>query len=828
MFIILKSKEYNTKALYFSDKLKESLKNIFNYSLTILEAPMGYGKTTAVRAQVNNSDINLLWETIYDSSPSIFWSRLCELFSQLDTYSSQRLVQLGFPNDSVLMREALKIIENINFPDKTVFVIDDYHLLCNQDVDRFVEFLVRNEIENLHVIIIGRFTEFQSFDELKLKGYLHHITQETFELTPKEIIKYYKLCGISLKDEESKRLYSFTEGWVSALYLIMINFIAEGSYTTSSVSIYNLVEKAIYTPFSHEIKEFLLIMCIFDSFTLEQAAYMWQKENIDKLLNEIINKNAFMKYDIRTKTYQMHSIFTNFLKDILEKKDIKKNIYKRAGQWYSESSNYFAAMHHFYVCEDFDSLLVALENDKANSISAEYKEVLIKYMEECPDNIKRKHHFALLVYAMALFTFNEIEVFNKVCAEFMVNIKMDKSLNNDLKNRLLGEYELIISFTEYNDINKMTQHHKKACKLLCEPSAVLDTESNWTFGSPSVLYMFYRETGKLEKHVNEIVEALLCYQQLTNGHGNGAEHVMKAEWYFNMGDFQNAEITAHKALYKAKLSMEMGIIICVMFLQIRIAFIKGDFSHVLQLLQKMHENIKSEKEYLFIHTIDICEGYVYSLVKQKDKVPKWIENGDFKSRHLLFPAFAMLNILYGRVLLINEEYLKLIGSSEHFIGIASVFPNLLGQIYTYIYLAAANKQIYRDEDALSALKQALDIAMVDKMYMPFVENCDYIKSLLEQLHGEARYQDDIVSILNLYSIYQKSKEKIITENFTVEKPKLTEREKEIAFLVADGLTNKEISKVLFISQNTIKTQLKSIFDKFGVNSRSLLKQYIEK
>ncbi|WP_411681937.1 FtsK/SpoIIIE domain-containing protein [Clostridium thailandense] len=195
-----------------------------------------------------------------------------------------------------------------------------------------------------------------------------------------------------------------------------------------------------------------------------------------------------------------------------------------------------------------------------------------------------------------------------------------------------------------NDINKMAQHHKKACKLMCEPSRVLDTESNWTFGSPSVLYLFYRETGKLEKHVNDMVEALPCYKQLTNEHGNGAEHVMKAEWYFNIGDFENAEIATHKALYKAQLNMEMGIIICIMFLQIRIALIKGEFSHVLQLLQKMREIIKNEREYSFIYTIDMCESYVYSLVKQNDKVPKWIERGDFNSKHLLFPTISMLNI----------------------------------------------------------------------------------------------------------------------------------------------------------------------------------------
>lgn len=49
----------------------------------------------------------------------------------------------------------------------------------------------------------------------------------------------------------------------------------------------------------------------------------------------------------------------------------------------------------------------------------------------------------------------------------------------------------------------------------------------------------------------------------------------------------------------------------------------------------------------------------------------------------------------------------------------------------------------------------------------------------------------------------------------------------MAQLVTEGLTNKEIGERLSVSQNTIKTQLKSVFEKLGVNSRSLLKQHFD-
>lgn len=48
---------------------------------------------------------------------------------------------------------------------------------------------------------------------------------------------------------------------------------------------------------------------------------------------------------------------------------------------------------------------------------------------------------------------------------------------------------------------------------------------------------------------------------------------------------------------------------------------------------------------------------------------------------------------------------------------------------------------------------------------------------------------------------------------------LTKREMEILRLVAEGLTNEEIGKRIFISEKTVKTHLTNIFDKLKVNNR---------
>ena len=48
---------------------------------------------------------------------------------------------------------------------------------------------------------------------------------------------------------------------------------------------------------------------------------------------------------------------------------------------------------------------------------------------------------------------------------------------------------------------------------------------------------------------------------------------------------------------------------------------------------------------------------------------------------------------------------------------------------------------------------------------------------------------------------------------------LTRREREVADLVADGLTNPEIAGRLFVSQKTVETHMTNILRKLGVSSR---------
>ena len=62
---------------------------------------------------------------------------------------------------------------------------------------------------------------------------------------------------------------------------------------------------------------------------------------------------------------------------------------------------------------------------------------------------------------------------------------------------------------------------------------------------------------------------------------------------------------------------------------------------------------------------------------------------------------------------------------------------------------------------------------------------------------------------------------------TVNRPRsgwdaLTETERRVIELVAEGLTNPQIASRMFISAQTVKTHMKNVFRKLGVSTRSEL------
>jgi DNA-binding NarL/FixJ family response regulator len=57
---------------------------------------------------------------------------------------------------------------------------------------------------------------------------------------------------------------------------------------------------------------------------------------------------------------------------------------------------------------------------------------------------------------------------------------------------------------------------------------------------------------------------------------------------------------------------------------------------------------------------------------------------------------------------------------------------------------------------------------------------------------------------------------------------LSKREREVASLAADGLTNKAIAEALFVSSRTVENHLQRAYEKLGIRSRDELGDALER
>ena len=371
--------QYNTKALYFTDVIKNKLDIITEFPLTMVTAPMGYGKTTAVKKYLYESSMTVLWHAIYDGSIIDFWIGFCQCIENVDKEIANSLEQMGFPTDIALKREMAKLIRKINFETDVFLVIDDYHFVNSEEVDKLLTFFIYNMPKKLHMVIISRRNFLDNKNELMLKGLINNIIARDFAFKPLDIAEYYNLCGFKINKQEVNKLYEYSEGWISALYLYMLEYIEKGEISKVN-DIELLVNETVYEPLSLEIKDFLFSICIFDSFSCEQAEYMLgEKNKAEEFLTVLMNNNSFIQYDKYTKKYSLHKIFSNFINAFFDKKSdiFKKGIWKKAGEWYAKEKKYIISEEFFYKAKEFDLLLITIESDRGRSLVIEHKENII-------------------------------------------------------------------------------------------------------------------------------------------------------------------------------------------------------------------------------------------------------------------------------------------------------------------------------------------------------------------------------------------------------------------------------------------------------------------
>ena len=804
---------FNT--IYISERVQECLRPIARCALTTVVAPMGYGKTTAINwflaEKTKGGKAVAIRLSIYSEKLPMLWRSAQDAFrfAGLDVLSA-----FDFPTSEAAATLVLEELCRAFSSGKTAYYLflDDFHLLRDERAVRFICRISARLPENAHLIVASRDRFLPAGEIVRLGGNLHQIGMEHLRLNHTELAVYAHRCGAELSEQQLEALLRSSEGWFSAIYLNLRALSERGRLPDASSDIFEMFTAAMIDPLPPDRQEFLAVMGLADEFTAEMARFVTENPETDAIIQDLTCQNAFVTRLPDSQRYRFHHMMKECalrkFRTLPEQSQIC--YWNRFGSWYGVQGQYLHALGAYGRSGNSDAALTIIEKDAGNLLSALHPEELLERLNACPEEVLTRHPTAILVLMRRLFTWRQIPKMLQLKALLERAIAESPDMPEEERGNLLGECDLIMSFLMYNDITKMSELHRSASRQMSRSAVTIQAGSSWTFGSPSVLMMYYRAPGELQKETHEMHECMPHYYRITNGHGLGAELVMDAEASFMQGKLHEAEIGLARARAAIAGSGQENMALCCDFLELRLL---GSGGRRRLDVKARAEALLARHDVVLLNMFESILAYYYALLQEAEKIPDVFRLHRLDTVNYFAPGKPMMELIENQVYLAQGEFPRVIGRSEPLLSGCESLHYALVALHIRLQTASAYEALGNRAMARKLLARALEDAEPDGFVLPFAENAPYLMNHYSALSRELE-TPFAASVCELSERWLSRKE---TSGAPCELPEalreLSERERSVAQLMALRKTNREIAETLFLSEGTVKQYINRIYSK---------------
>ena len=569
-------------------------------------------------------------------------------------------------------------------------------------------------------------------------------------------------------------------------------------------------------PLPEDRKEFLSAMGLADEFTEEMAEFITKREDVHQILKMLTRQNAFVTCLNDGQTYRFHHMMKECAFRAFRTLDDSRQAfyYERYGAWYEKHGAYIHALSAYRRNQNFAAILRVVQKDAGILLASLKPEEVLEVLNRCPVSVLKEYPLAILVLMRCMFNWKNIPKMLELKELLLASIRERPKLPEEERGNLLGECDLIQSFLMYNDISRMSQFHRSASEKMTRPAISIRSDGGWTFGSPSVLMMFHRKSGDLDKELEEMNQCMPHYYKITNGHGQGAETIMSAEAHFMRGNFVDAHIALEKAYTQIQGNGQESIALCCDFLAQRLSICMD--IKMRNTFEERRKELLQGHNTTWVNIFDSTCAYYYAVTGQTERIPALFGAHMLSTVNFLAPGRPMMEMIENQVYLAQGEYSKVIGRSESILAMCQALHYDLVALHVQIQLLAANWKLGKTEQALELLRRSLSQAFPDGILMPFVENYPYIEEFLKGSFFGIN-ENFLFRITRMGKEWemrcdQLKKEEAYPPVFKV----LSDRELEITELMAKHMSNKEIAQSLFLSEGTVKQYINQIYSKLQI------------
>ena len=686
-------RKHGFNTVYISERLQESLRPISHCALSTIIAPMGYGKTTAADWYLEKKEddgATVIRISVYSDNLAVFWRSVQEAFFHAGI---DLLRDYPCPVDAVGGSMLIDDLCHVLGSERECCIfIDDFHLLTDSRAAHFICRLAQRLPQNVHIIIASRDRFLPAAETVRLGSRLYQIGVEQLRLNYTELAVYARRCGTPLTDTQTEELLYFSEGWFSAVYLNLKTLSEQGALPDRSSDIYALFTAAMLDPLHEETREFLAVMGLTDEFTVEMARTVSGRADAETLLTSLTEQNAFVTKLPDGKSFRFH----HMMKECAERTFLtlpaerQAEYLDRLGEWYETHRLYLHALNAYRRCGNYDALLRTVGEDAGILLTSLQPDKVLDIIDSCPHDELTAHPTALLVLMRCMFNLGRIPKMLELRGLLTAAADVP-GLPQQTRDNILGECDLIMSFLCYNDISAMSRLHRSASAQMSRPAISIRSSGGWTFGSPSVLMMFYRAPGELAGELAEMAECMPHYYKITNGHGQGAETIMRAEAAFVQGRFTDAHIALESAYAQIEGNGQENMALCCDFLAQRLSRYAEVGPH--RSFAERRTELLRHHNASWLNLWNAVSAYCHALSGEMEQIPEVFAEHRLASVSILAPGRPMIEMIENQVYLAQGAYAKVIGRSEGLLALCEGMHYALVALHVRLQTASAYERL---------------------------------------------------------------------------------------------------------------------------------------
>ena len=849
-------------------RLIERLNEGLHRKLTLVSAPAGFGKTTLVSEWAAGCERPVAWLSLDegDKDPSRFLTYVVgALQTVAGTIGAGVVSILQVPQPPSTESILTMLLNEINaVPHDFVLVLDDYHVVDSKPVDHALTFLLEHLPPQMHVVITTREDPDLPLARLRALDQLTELRAADLRFTPSEAAEFLnQVMNLNLSAEDVTALEDRTEGWIAGLQLAAISMQGQEdiasfiqSFTGSHHFIMDYLMEEVLKQQSESVQTFLLRTSILERMCapLCDAVLLDTSISGQMTLEYLQRANLFtIPLDNERGWYRYHHLFADLLQQRLhqslasstdgaESRALARELHIRASQWYEANGFDLEAFQHAAAANDIERAERLIEGDGIPRHLRGAVTTILDWLASLPKAVMDAKPSLWWRYASLLLVNGQMTgVEEKLDA---AEAALQGKEENDKTRNLIGRIAAAraTSALPRYDPETMIIQSRRALEYLDANSLSTRANAHWTLG---FAYIFQGDRAAARPHLmeaislsqasgaifttilatiglanlqetdNQLHQAAETYQHILNIAGDqplqiiGEVHHGLARVLYEWNNLDAAEQHGQQSLQLVRQyeSMIDRFVISEMFLA-RVKLARGNVTEAAAMLAKASQSARQQN---FIYRIpEVAAAQVLTLLRQGN-----IEVAEQLAQSYNLPVSrARVYLAQGNpsaALTVLETWRKHVEAKDW----------KDERLRAIVLQALAHQEQGEKDKALQLIREALELAEPGGFIRLFVDEGPAMAHLLSEAMAQGISPDYVGKLLAVFEVEkQKTEDRSSPPLHQPLIEPLSPRELEVLRLIAQGLSNDEIGKRLFLALDTVKGHNRRIYDKLQVQRRT--------